>query len=330
MPLDDANGPMDEAEALRISELRHRFIADSAKDVIWSMSPTGEITYVSPAVVAQRGLTQAEAMAQSIEDIHTPDSAHVSLEYFRELADDLNSGRPPKTFRGELEYKRKDGSTYWTEVLVYPLLDDKGALLEIVGVTRDIDERKRLERELRQSQIQLQVANKALESANLELQRLSVTDPLTGLRNRRYFDNAVAAELERVQRYRQSASLILLDIDHFKVINDEFGHPTGDLILSNLAKLLAQSLRSIDVLARWGGEEFVILMPHTTVADAQILAEKMRALIAQSVFEPVGSITASFGVSELRAGEKLEVSFTRADKAMYAAKMAGRNRVVIE
>lgn len=316
-------------EALRISELRHRFVADSAHDVIWSMSPAGKITYVSPAVEVQRGLSQEEALNQAIEDIHTPESQKISLEYFRTLADDLACGRPPRTFRGELEYRRKDGSTYWTEVLVYPLLDAKGTLQEIVGVTRDIDERKRLEQELRQSRLQLEAANRALESANLELQRLSVTDPLTGLWNRRHFSNAVAAELERVQRYRQPASLILLDIDKFKSINDTYGHLTGDLVLVKLAKLMAQRLRSIDTLARWGGEEFVILMPHTDLKNAEKLAEELRALIGKSAFDPVGNLTISLGVTDLRASESAEASVARADGAMYAAKLGGRNRVVI-
>ena len=128
-------------EALRISEKRHRLVTDNAKDVIWTMAPDGAITYVSPSVEVMRGFTPAEAMQQTTEEILTPDSQAVSLGYFTQLHADLTAGRPPQSFRGELEYRCKDGSTVWTEVMAQPILGADGAVVEILGVTRDISER---------------------------------------------------------------------------------------------------------------------------------------------------------------------------------------------
>jgi PAS domain S-box-containing protein len=136
-------------EMLRVSEQRHRLLAENARDVVWTMSTDGTITYVSPSVEKVRGFTPAEAMRQSIEEIHTPASQAISLGYFTRLQADLQAGRPPPTFRGELEYRCKDGSTLWTEVIVLPIVDSHGAVREILGVTRDLSERKRTEEAMR-------------------------------------------------------------------------------------------------------------------------------------------------------------------------------------
>lgn len=146
---------------LRVSEQRHRVVADSARDVIWSMSPFGEITYVSPAVEKLRGVTPAEAMKLPLNETLTPDSAAVSVQYFQQVALALQQGRTPESFQGELEYIRKDGSTFWTECLSFPLMDEKGGLVEIVGVTRDISERKHYEDSLRQARAQAEKASMA-------------------------------------------------------------------------------------------------------------------------------------------------------------------------
>ena len=138
----------EQAEALRISEERHRLLADNARDVIWTMQADGTITYVSPAVEKLRGVTPAEAMRQTLEEIHPPSSRAVSLDYFTRLRADLAAGRAPEPFRGELEYWCKDGSTVWTEVLAYPILGSDGRLAEIVGMSRDITERKRYQQQL--------------------------------------------------------------------------------------------------------------------------------------------------------------------------------------
>lgn len=152
---------LQEQTRLRVSEQRHRVVADSARDVIWSMSPLGEITYVSPAVEKLRGLTPEEAIKTPLDQTLTPDSAAISVQYFMQVAQAVQLGRKPNSFQGELEYIRKDGSTFWTECLSFPLMDSKGGLVEIVGVTRDISERKHHEDSLREALLQAGKANQA-------------------------------------------------------------------------------------------------------------------------------------------------------------------------
>ena len=143
-------------EALRISEARHRLLAENARDVIWVMELDGSITYVSPSVEQMRGLTPAEAMQQPLEQILTPDSQAVISAYFQRLWAAAQAGRPLENFRGEVEYWHKDGSTIWTEVMAFPVPSPSGGFVEILGVTRDISERKRAEDELRQMNTQLE------------------------------------------------------------------------------------------------------------------------------------------------------------------------------
>lgn len=144
-------------------ELLH-LLAESSNDVVWTMSPTGQITYVSPAVERMRGYTPEEAMAQSLEEIETPESAAITMQYFTDLHTALAEGRePPSNFRGELEYYCKDGSTVWTEVQVIPRFGPDGALVEILGVTRDISERKAHEAALRAAQEEAEAARLAME-----------------------------------------------------------------------------------------------------------------------------------------------------------------------
>ena len=166
----------------------------------------------------------------------------------------------------------------------------------------------------------------------LDLMRLASTDALTGLPNRRYFMEAANLELERVNRFGAAASLVVIDLDHFKVVNDTYGHAVGDGALSWLTQISKQALRQIDVFARIGGDEFVIMLPGANEAGAVIVAEKLRSALSGT---PVQSgkkhfhMTACFGVAEIRSGDKsTDDCLNRADAALYAAKGEGRNRVV--
>jgi len=148
-------------ETLRRSEERYRLLADNARDVIWTMALDGTITSVSSAVETVRGITPAESMAQPLDAILTPDSCTIVADYFTRLRAAVADGRTPEQFRGELEYQRNDGSTYWTEVMAYPLFSADGAFLEILGMTRDIDERKRYAHMLQQTRDLADAANLA-------------------------------------------------------------------------------------------------------------------------------------------------------------------------
>ncbi|MDI1246150.1 MAG: diguanylate cyclase [Rhodoferax sp.] len=315
-------------EALRASEKRHRVLADNARDVVWTMAPGGMLTYVSPSIMDVRGFTPFEAMQQTIEEIYTPASQVIAQGYLSTLQSDLEAGRTPPSFRGELEYRCNDGSTLWTEVMAHPLVNEHD-IVEILGVTRDISEHKRLLQEIAQAKDATEAANQALQSANMELARLATTDTLTGVWNRRHFEEIANTERTRALRYKHALSLLILDIDHFKRINDSFGHPTGDQVLIGLTKLVGGALRQSDVLARWGGEEFVVIIPHCAASEAVLLAEKLCTLTAAHVFPDVGTVTASFGAAELKPDEPLEVWFKRVDLALYAAKTSGRNKVCL-
>ncbi|MFY9323492.1 MAG: GGDEF domain-containing protein [Syntrophomonadaceae bacterium] len=157
-------------------------------------------------------------------------------------------------------------------------------------------------------------------------------DPLTDLPNRRLLESLLKREIASVQRYDYETVIIMLDIDDFKQINDAYGHPVGDSILIQLADLLKNNVRESDTVARLGGEEFIILMPHTSVEEGYLLAERIRKIIMENSFT-VGAatlrITSSFGVSSLRDinGQSLEDYYFFADKALYLAKQRGKNRV---
>jgi two-component system cell cycle response regulator len=173
----------------------------------------------------------------------------------------------------------------------------------------------------------------ALRMATLveESRWLATTDSLTGLMNRRAFLDWIKREALRSSRYQDNLSVILLDVDHFKLINDRRGHAAGDSVLMTVGRLLAKSVRSCDVVGRWGGEEFVVAMPCTGLEGALTVADRLRQAVEEhEVTDPRGqrvAVTASFGVAELAAGETVEQVVDRADRAMYAAKSAGRNRV---
>lgn len=170
---------------------------------------------------------------------------------------------------------------------------------------------------------------RALEIEMNDYKKSSREDPLTGCLNRAGFSSVLMREQENLNKNGSSVSFIMLDIDHFKDVNDTYGHNVGDEVLVNLSKLIHGKIRNSDSLVRWGGEEFVILCGETPLQSAQILAEKLRTEIENAQLIKQQKITCSFGVTEMIAGEDPKRLFDRADKAMYDSKENGRNRVTI-
>jgi len=170
--------------------------------------------------------------------------------------------------------------------------------------------------------------NRKLRRLNRELERLSVTDRLTGLYNRLYLDETLVREIRRAERYPAGFSVILLDVDHFKQVNDVHGHPEGDRVLVELSRRLRANTRQTDVVGRWGGEEFMVICPQTEYPGALILAENLRASIAATDFPVAGRVTVSLGVGCFRLGDQPNDLVARVDVALYQAKTQGRNRVV--
>jgi diguanylate cyclase (GGDEF)-like protein/PAS domain S-box-containing protein len=198
----------------------------------------------------------------------------------------------------------------------FPLKSEGGAVVGLIGAVLDISERKRVEQ--------------ALRASEAEVRRLALTDPLTGIANRRRLADALRVEIHRVERYGGRLSAVMTDLDHFKRVNDRHGHHVGDLVLQEFARIVQSQCRDTDLVARFGGEEFVILMPEVGAAEAEACAERMRATLAQAIIPPLAQpVTASFGVAELIPGENSDALLRRADEALYAGKTAGRNRVIV-
>lgn len=205
----------------------------------------------------------------------------------------------------ELHYKSKWGKKVWLRIHIKPNIAGD----EVVGaqvIIDDVSEKKLLEEELR---------------------HLSITDNLTNAYNRRYFLQNLEKEIERSNRTGSQFSVIMMDIDYFKSINDCFGHNTGDLILKRITMEMMKSVRKIDTLARWGGEEFVFLLPETGLDKAVFLAEKLRHLLIRIKFLEIGNVTASFGVVTYHTCDTADKIIQDADNMMYKAKEEGRNCV---
>jgi diguanylate cyclase (GGDEF)-like protein len=173
----------------------------------------------------------------------------------------------------------------------------------------------------------IQAVTSELEAANREITRLSVTDPLTQLPNRARLDQALGDNMELAARYSTDFAVVLIDVDHFKYVNDTYGHLAGDAVLIKLAEVLAHQTRRTDITGRWGGEEFLVVAPQTSLDKAAKLAEKLRSSIASTHFPMTGPKTISLGVASYSPGDDLKKLLGRADAALYRAKRSGRNRV---
>ena len=209
-------------------------------------------------------------------------------------------------WEGEIWNRRKDGTIYpqWESITV--VYGEGGGIDHYVAILQDISERKRLE---------------------AELEHQARIDKLTGLHNRARFQVLLEHEMERAQRYQSPMALVMFDLDHFKKVNDDHGHNAGDHVLRVIADTAVGQIRESDALGRWGGEEFMLLLPETSSTGATELAERIRKEIAQIRFEKVGRVTVSLGVTELACGDTLSVLVERVDRALYRAKDGGRNRV---
>lgn len=225
----------------------------------------------------------------------------------------------------ESELKTTTGEHLW--VIASSIAGDFEGASVFISAFTNITESKATENQLRVSQDQLKAVNQELERVNKELERMAAVDLLTLAWNRREFEKVARVEMSRAQRYEQALCLLMFDLDHFKNVNDHYGHLAGDIVLRELCDLVRSHIRVMDSLTRWGGEEFVILSPGIRFNEAFELADKIRVLIADHLFPEVGPITVSIGVAEYRRGQTLDEWISQGDQAMYRAKASGRNRV---
>lgn len=259
----------------------------------------GKITAVSKAFCRASGYAKEELIGQNHTIIIHPDTPQSLYEGM------LNSIHNKKRWESEIKNLKKDGGYYWVYAIVTPRLNSDGEVIGFTSVRQDITDKKRTE-------------------------ELSITDRLTGLYNRLKLDELFEANLHTAQRHSTAFSIILLDIDKFKTVNDTFGHQVGDEVLKEFSTLLKNNIRTEDILGRWGGEEFLILTPGSDLNAATSLAEKLRQSVENHSFKTVGHKTSSFGVSSFYWGDDQKSMVSRADEALYRAKENGRNRVEVE
>ena len=167
------------------------------------------------------------------------------------------------------------------------------------------------------------------ETLHTQMARMAAEDSLTGLYNRRKINELIQYEIERSERYKKGFSIIIIDIDFFKHVNDRHGHLAGDELLKMFSRILKDTIRHTDKVGRWGGEEFVVLCPETNPEGAKSLANKIRNKIASTTFNDFGKQTASFGIACYHQGDTMDSMISQADEALYTAKNSGRNRVEI-
>jgi len=273
----------------------------------------GNIEYVNLKFTALTGFTFDEVLGK------IPPNMFGSSE----MPPEVSTGhwqtiRAGEEWRGEMLNCRKNGETYWEAVSISPITDPNGTITHFVAVSEDITSRKE--------------AEEKIQRLNAGLEQLAMTDHLTSLYNRRYFMQRGTEEFKRAWRTNQPLALLMLDIDHFKRVNDTHGHEAGDMTLQQIAAALKSSLRETDILGRMGGEEFAILLPSTLLEEAGLLAERIRQSVGNMLFEIPGAsltITISIGVVVITGDMSgIDDMLRDADATMYRAKRCGGNRVM--
>lgn len=274
----------------RYIDIVDRYVISSQTDL------KGIIIDTSTAFCEVSGYNEEELIGQLHSVIRHPDTLNSTHD---DLWGTIIKGG---SWAGELKNKAKDGSYYWVDTKIDPIRGEAGDICGYISIQQNITDKKHVE-------------------------KLSITDSLTGLNNRLRLDEVLLEEFNRMKRYPFELSIIICDIDFFKIVNDSYGHLVGDRLLISIAEILRLNCRNVDVVGRWGGEEFLIICSETNIDGAMNVAEKLRSLIDVNNFPEVGHKTSSFGVTSVIANESVDDALQRADQALYRAKKSGRNRV---
>ncbi|MDD5758035.1 MAG: PAS domain S-box protein [Desulfobulbaceae bacterium] len=301
-------------DRLRRNEKELRDITSSLGEGVYVLDEGGKIIFMNPEAESLLGWTQAELADKNIHDVIHYCKPDGSLQSWEEcpIHKVINTGG--RYFSQDETFIRKDGTYLPVSVISAPVIENNQVVSSVTSFM-DITFIKE--------------AQDALNKANQLLKLQATIDPLTGIFNRGKFDEMLLVELSRARRYNLPLSLVMLDIDHFKNINDTFGHHVGDIVLKELTAHISKYIRKNDWFARWGGEEFIILLPHTTLEQAEQFAENCRVQIEELRVKGLEGITCSFGVTELTADDDIFSFNKRVDTALYRAKDKGRNRVEI-
>jgi len=280
-------------------------IFDYLPDVFYRTNMEGVVVKVSPSCFELLGYRPEEMLGTLLSGYYaTPEERQKVVKAI------LDGGG--KATQVEAALKRKDGEVIWVSTSASVRSAPDGRPLYIEGLARDISERKRMEEQL------------------LAMSRI---DLLTGACNRSYFMERSEEVVKMIRRYQHSATVMMSDLDHFKSINDRYGHQAGDLVLQAFAKICRNEIRESDIFGRMGGEEFALMLPETSIHEAKILAERIRvatAALAITFEGQVVGVSVSTGLAQVGDGERaLESALRLADIAMYKAKENGRNQVVV-
>lgn len=300
---------------LQDSEAQFRTVVDAVSDVIFRTDVRGRWTFLNPAWETLTGYPLEESIGQSFLHHVVHSDREEALARVRGLSSGLFD-----SVRCQVRYRRSDGGERWAEVLTHRLLDDHGEVVGTAGTIVDISDRVALAAH----------ADEARRRAEREAQAallLAATDELTGLSSRRALLGMLEQVLEQSRESGREVAVALFDIDHFKQVNDRFGHLAGDEVLQSVAKLARRSVRDGDLVGRLGGEEFAILMPGASMAQAVAVGERLRAACAAALHPacPGRLVTVSVGVATANCGSTTTSLLREADEALYRAKNAGRN-----
>ena len=276
-------------------------VVEQTDDIVKITTADGTLTYINDAFVAHTGYTRREVIGKKPNYLK---SGKHPPEFYEDLWETILAGN---IFRSILINRKKNGTLYYEEQTITPIVNEKAKITSFVSTGKDITERIILEEKLKD---------------------MATLDKLTNTYNRYKFEEILNNEIERFKRHQTPFSFIMLDIDHFKNVNDTYGHDVGDSVLVEISVLLKAHIRSLDTLSRWGGEEFIILCPQTELKDAKELADKLRLLIEQYEFKTAKSLTSSFGVTTYKVDDDQKKALKRLDNALYMAKEQGRNCVI--
>ena len=311
-------------QALHDSQALYRLLTEDAQDVLWRTDARLIVTYISPADERLRGFRADEVVGRHVFEMFTEEGVAVVKAMIQRRAQEEASGTPVGFLRFQVEHRCKDGRLIWGEMLSKLDRNAQGEIIGYHGITREITERKRLEEQVRQ---------------------LAFHDPLTRLANRRLMLEHLDQAMSASKRSHHHGALLFLDLDNFKSLNDTHGHSVGDLLLIEVAERLKACVREADTVARFGGDEFVVLLceldtqPAEASEQAIAVAEKIRVRLSELYVlqaapsgPATGTIehqcTASIGVAIFRGRDESQSSvIDRADAAMYQAKKDGRNRI---
>jgi len=317
----------------RIATLEH---ALAATDVHFTVHDRqGRFLYVNPRGLAAQNLRLEDVEGKSWRELGFPEEAGIPFDKQVEQV-----FTEEVTIRTETEFPTKDGPRIFENVF-QPAYDTAGNVVALVATRQDITEIRVVEEALRKLNAQLQESNRQLK-AEIEkrvkieavLQELAATDALTNLHNRRHFFDLAEKEFARAKRYQLHFCLLLVDTDNFKTVNDKLGHLYGDRVLQVVAKSIHQNSRDIDILGRYGGDEFVILLPETQSSFGQVYAERLSKVVhtqLDELEELTFPVTLSIGIANYMFGADItfDALLDQADQALYKAKQAGRDRIAI-